>query len=186
MEKKKINNTSDDFWIYILLQTALIIFMESIKSFNFKIFGIEVIYAIFLVPFTFLITNLLLKKYGYKYALIEVFISSISLIIFMFFMSFSLGKVFVIYDMLGDVIAYIVSQIVNILFYKVITCNVKSKYLFLFINYIFSIVFFYMAYTLANLNSISLVDYWSRYVIGIGIQIIICIFIIIIQKIKKK
>ena len=88
MEKKKINNTSDDFWIYILLQTALIIFMESIKSFNFKIFGIEVIYAIFLVPFTFLITNLLLKKHGYKYALIGVFISFLSLIIFMFFMSF--------------------------------------------------------------------------------------------------
>ena len=46
MTKNKKNELYDDSWIYILLLTTLAILLESLKSYTFKISGVNITYSI--------------------------------------------------------------------------------------------------------------------------------------------
>lgn len=177
-----------DLWIYILLEAALLIFIESLKTFHISIDNVLISLSIPIIPFTFLITNLIIKKYNYKKGLLGVLISLSSTILFILMMSFALNKQIDMKEYIGEAIAYIISQLVNIFIYKYIQNNTKKSYPLTFLSYIFSLIFFYMTYTLSYLNSNIIDGYWQRYFISIIIQIVICIPITIIDKkiIKEK
>ena len=62
MSKKKEESLYDDCWMYILLLTTLVILLESLKTYTFKIAGVHLTYAIFLLPFIYLLVNYIAKK----------------------------------------------------------------------------------------------------------------------------
>ena len=179
--KLEIKDNYDDCWIYILLLTALTILLNSIKNYSFNLVGEEVSYSTLGLPFTYLIANYITKKYNNKNTLLAITISSIISVCFMETMAFALGKKLNLIDNLGDFCGYIISQLINLAIYLFILNNTRGKYLLLLVNYIFSVIVFYMVYTILNLNVISFDNYWIKYFLTIGINILLCIFIAFID-----
>ena len=61
--KLEIEDSYNDCWIYILLLTTLTILLESVKTYEFTFIGAYISYAVLGLPFAFLITNYITKKY---------------------------------------------------------------------------------------------------------------------------
>lgn len=178
MQKEEKN----DLWIYLLLQSALLIFIESLKTYHFSIKGTLISLSIPILPFIFLTINKITKKYGIKKSLLSVLISTLLALLFIFLMSFAMKKQidFAIYR--GEILSYVISLIINIFLYKFLEKNTKRTYPVVFLSYIFSLIIFHMVYTLSYLDTTILDGYWIRYLLNITIEIIVCIPLTIIDK----
>ena len=180
--KKKEDSIYNDCWMYILLLTTLVILLESLKTYTFQIAGVRLTYAIFLLPLIYLITNYITKKYDYKKTIAAIAISGVLFVCFVATISFSLGERLILSSISGEFCGYVVSQLVNLTIYMFLLNNTRSPYLLILMNYIFSLIVYYMFYTLIYLNMIILDTYWKGYFITLIIQIIICIPLAIIDK----
>lgn len=135
-----------------------------------------------MIPFLFLINNYISKKFGYKKGLLSIIISSISVTLFIILMSFSLNKVFDFSIYKGELLSYIISQLLNLIIYRYIQHNTKTSYPVVFLSYVFSLIIFHMVYTLSYLDTTILDGYWIRYLLNISIEVIVCICITILDK----
>ena len=185
MPKKK-KEKEEDLWMYILLQTTLLILLESIESYKFSISEIKISYIVLLLPLTIFITNYIIKKYNYKAAIISIITSGFATLLYIMIISFAINRPFILTNTIGEFITYIISQFTNLIIYSFILDNTKSPHTLVFLNYIFVLIIFYMIYTVFYLNLIMLDNYWERYFISITIQIIICIPLTIVDKLIKR
>ena len=125
IKRKKYN----DSWMYILLLSSLLILIESAKTYTFTIFNQTIISVIFLIPFLYAITNYITKVYGFKKGLNAILISTISLFVFILLINFAIGKELIIQNILGGILGYVTSQLVNIMIYKFLLVNTNSPYI---------------------------------------------------------
>ena len=174
--------SQSELWIYILLQSSLLIFVESLKTYHFKIHGNLISLSIPILPLIFLILNIIIRKYGGKKALLSILISSIISVLFIFLMSFAMKKTFDFAIYRGELLSYCISQLLNIFLYRFIDKNTKKSYPIIFLSYIFSLIIFHMIYTLSYLDTTILDGYWIRYLLNITIEVLVCIPITIIDK----
>lgn len=182
----EIEENYNDCWIYILLLTTLAILLESIKTYEFSFVGVKISYAILGLPFTYLIVNYISKKYDYKKAIAAISISGVISVCFMAMMSFALGKNLILSNISGEFCGYVVSHFVNLTIYLFILSNTKASYPLILVNYLFSIIVFYMLYTLIYLNKVIYDSYWTSYFITIGIDSIISFILAYVDsKIKR-
>ncbi len=186
MRKRKENEIYNDSWLYIMLLTTLVILLESLKSYKFNVYGTSLTYSLFLLPLIYFIVNYIAKKYDYKKAIAAITLSGGLLVLFVVIMSFALGERFFLSSITGEFCAYIASQLVNLTIYMFLLNNTKSPYLLVFFNYLFSLIVYYMFYTLIYLNMIILDNFWLGYFITLGIQFIICIPLAFIDKKIKR
>ena len=186
MKKKQLEEEYNDCWIYILLLTTLTILIQSIKSYKFRLMGSYIGYNIFLIPGTYFLTNYICKKYDYKKAMAAIAISAVIFVGFIVTMEFAMGKGLVLSNLLGDFFGYVVSQIVNLTIYVFLLNNTRSPYALVYLNYLFSLVIYYMIYTLMYLYQVIQDGYWNKYFITIGIEILICLPIAYIDKQIKR
>ena len=186
MTKKKKENYYEDCWLYILLLTTLAILLESLKRYTFQVSGVRISFSIILLPIVFLLVNFIVKKYDYKKGVAAIAISAVMAVAFNATVSFALGEILILTNLTGEFCGYIVSQLVNITVYTFLLNNTKSPILLVYLNYIFSLVVFYMFYTLIYLNLIVLDNFWIKYFITLVIQSVICIPITIIDKRIKR
>ena len=135
-----------------------------------------------MIPFLLLINNYISKKFGYKKGLLSIIISSISVTLFIILMSFSLNKVFDFSIYKGELLSYIISQLLNLIIFRYIQHNTKTSYPVVFLSYVFSLIIFHMVYTLSYLDTTILDGYWIRYLLNISIEVIVCICITILDK----
>ena len=186
MRKKKKEEYYNDCWLYILLLTTLTILLESLKKYMFHISGVRISFSIILLPLVYLIVNYISKKYDYKKAVAAIAISGVMSVAFTATVSFALGERLILTNVSGEFCGYIISQFVNLTIYNFLLNNTKSPILLVYLNYVFSLVVFYMFYTLIYLNMIILDDFWLKYTITLVIQSVICIPITIIDKRIKR
>jgi len=186
IKQRKKDEIYNDSWMYTLLLTTLVILLESLKNYTFKIANTELTYAVFLLPLIFLLANYILKKYDYKKAVSAISLSGVSLVVFVYIMSFALGERFILSSVTGDFCGYVASQFVNLTIYSFILNNTKSPIILIYLNYIFSLIIFYMFYTIIYLDMVIVDGFWSGYFITLIIQLIICIPITIFDKQIKK
>ena len=184
--KKQLKESYDDCWIYILLLTTLAILIQSVKSYKFVLMGSYIGYTVFLIRGIYFLSNYICKKYDYKKAIAGICISAVISISFMVTMAFALGKGLILSSLTGEFCAYVVSQFVNLMIFEFLLNNTKSPYILILLNYIFSILIYYMIYTLMYLNLVIQDGYWTKYFITIGIECLICIPISYIEKRIKK
>ena len=175
IRRKKKENSYDDCWMYILLLTTLTILLESLKTYTFIIKGVRLTYSLFLLPLVYFIVNYICKKYDYKKAVSAIAISGVIFVSFTAIMSFALGERLILSSVSGEFCAYVVSQFLNLTLYVFISNNTNSSYLLIFLNYLLSLIVYYMVYTLIYLNIILLDTYWIGYFITLGIQFVICL-----------
>ena len=184
--KRKEDPIYNDCWMYILLLTTLVILLESLKSYTFKIHGIYLSYSLFLLPLVYLLANYITKKYDYKKTVAAIAISGVMSVCFVAVMSFALGKQLMLSSLSGEFCAYVVSQFVNLTIYLFLLNNTKTPIVLIFVNYLFSLIVYYMFYTLIYLNMIILDNFWDGYLITLVIQFFVCIPVAIIDKIVKR
>ena len=177
---KKKNN--DDLWIYVSILSALMIFAEALKSCIFRVAYVDLTYSIFLLPVSFFLVNYIARKYDYRKAIAAIAISSVMFASFSGIMSFVFVEKLMISSVIGEVCAYVISQLISLFLYLYIISNHKTKYALILLNYIFALVIFYMIYTLIYLNIIVGDTYWLGYFITLVIQLVICIFLTLFEK----
>ena len=186
MTKKKKEEYNEDCWLYILLLTTLVILLESLKRYTFHLLGVYISFSIILLPLVYLVVNYIVKKYDYKKGIAAIAISSVMAVAFSATVSFALGERLILTNISGEFCGYIVSQLVNLTVYSFLLNNTKSPILLVYLNYLFSLVVFYMFYTLIYLNLIILDNFWTKYFITLVIQSVICIPITVIDKRIKR
>ena len=152
------------------------------KTYNIDIKNNIISLSIPMIPFLFLINNYISKKFGYKKGLLSIIVSSISVTLFIILMSFSLNKVFDFSIYKGELLSYIISQLLNLIIFRYIQHNTKTSYPVVFLSYVFSLIIFHMVYTLSYLDTTILDGYWIRYLLNISIEVIVCICITILDK----
>lgn len=178
----KVRKKYNDSWMYILLLSTLVILTESVKTFNFSLFNIEITMAIFFIPFIYAITNYITKKYGFRRTLSGIIISTLSVFLFVSIMSFAIGKEMDFGSLTGGLFGYLISQLVNTMIYKFLLVNTNSPYILVLLNYIFGYIVFYMIYTIIYLDMIILDTFWISYFIVLGIQTLMSIGLTIVDK----
>ena len=184
--KKIKNNTYNDSWLYILLLSTLVIFGESLKNYTFTIMNIQLTYTVFLLPLIYLLTNCITKKYHFTASISAICLSTVLLVIFVYAINYALGRSIEFLTIIGEFSGYLISQIVNLYIYYFILNNTKQSIILILINYLFSLVIFYMFYTLMNLSVIVSDTYWKGYFLTLFIQLIEIIPIGIIDKRIKR
>lgn len=172
MSKVKNTEKYNDSWMYILLLSTIVILGESLKTYSFNLLGVNLTFVIFLLPFIFLITNYITKKYGFRRTLSAIIISSISLIAFVLLMNFAIGKTFTISSISGGLAGYLVSQTINTMIYKFLLVNTNSPYLLVLLNYVFGYIVFYMLYAIVRMDLVIAETFWIGYFVTLLIQTI--------------
>ena len=189
MKKKNISleEKYEEFWIYILLLTTLVIFLSSLKSYTFKLMGVDWTYAVFFLPLIYFIANYITKMFDYKKTVAAIAISGVMSICFLAIISFAMGKNLILTKHSADFCGYVVSQFFNLTLYQFLVSNKKNTLINLFIINLLALIIFYFFYSLINIKDISYGTYWLGYGLTIVIQGIICIPLTILDfKIKKK
>ncbi len=186
MRKKQLETEYNDCWIYVLLLTTLIILIQSLKSYTFTLKGCMISYNIFLIPGLYYISNFICKKYDYKKSMAAIAISGVIFVGFMVTMEFALGRGLVLSKLIGDFFGYVVSQFVNLTIYVFILNNTRGPWMLIYLNYLFSIILYYMIYTLIYLNLVIVDGYWMKYFITIGIEVVTCLPISLIDRYTKR
>ena len=177
----------EEFWIYILLLTTLVIFLSSLKSYTFTLMGVELTYAVLFLPLIYFVANYITKMFDYKKTVAAIAISGVMSICFLAIVSFAMGKNLILTKHSADFCGYVVSQFFNLTLYQFLVSNKKNTLINLFIVNLLSLIIFYFFYSLINIKDISYGTYWLGYGLTIVIQGIICIPLTILDfKIKKK
>lgn len=184
--RKKQKEVYDDSWMYILLLTTLIILIESLKNYTFITNNVSITYSIFLLPFIYLITNYITKKYGYRKSIVAISISGVSLVLFVAIMAFSMGGRIDFSNISGQFCGYVVSQFVNLTIYTFLLENTNSPFFLIYLEYLFSLIVFYMFYILIYLEMLIVDNFWLGYFTVFGIQMILCLPLSIIDKKIKR
>ena len=125
----------EDCYIYILLLTTLIILLESLKTYTFKIFGVNLSLSIFLLPVAYFLSTYILKKYDYKKAITSIAVSGIALVGYVAVMSFALQEELFLTNISGEFCAYVLSQFICITLYSFLMNNTKSPAILIFLTY---------------------------------------------------
>ena len=182
ISKIKKDNLYEDCWMYILLLTTLVIFLESLKTYTFRVFGVELTYALVFLPLIYFISNYISKKYDYKKAVAAIAISGVFFVCFTAIVSFALGQRLILSSISGEFCAYVISQFINLTIYTYLSNNTSMPVTLILINYMFSLIIYYMFYTIIYLEMVTVDSYWIGYFTTLAIQIIICIPLAIADK----
>ena len=185
MTKEELQEMYNDSWIYIMLLSTIVILTESLKNYTF-VLTTKVTYAIFLIPVILLITNYITKKYGFKRSLLAIAISTLSLIAFVAIMYFAIGINFTFSAISGQVVGYLICQLVNLFIYCFLLNNTSSPYILVLLNYLFALIAFYLAYTVMQANLVIGKDLWGGYFITLVIQLVEIIVITLFDKSIKR
>lgn len=170
-----------DVWVYTLLLTTLVILIVSLKAYTFKAFGVDLTYAIFLLPVVYFLIDIIAKKFDYKRAIAAIAISGVVFTSFSFIVAYFLNGEYILRSISGEFCAYVVSAFVNLTIYVFLLNNTESPRILVTLTYLFSLIVYYMVYTLICLNMV-FDNYWTSYFITLGIQLFICIALAIIDK----
>lgn len=182
MSRTKGKTKYNDSWMYILLLSTIVILAESLKTYYFPIFNVNLTYVVFILPFIYMVTNYITKKYGFRRTLTAIIISTLALILFVLIMNFAIGRTLDFTTLSGSLLGYLISQIVNTLIYKFLLVNTNSPYILVLLNYIFAYIVFYMLYVIVHMNMVVSDSFWVAYFTTLGIQTIMSTALAYIDK----
>jgi uncharacterized PurR-regulated membrane protein YhhQ (DUF165 family) len=178
----KKNKKENDVWIYVLLLTTLVILTESLKTYTFEIMGTNLTYSLFLLPIAYFLIDVIAKKFDYKRAIAAIAVSGVTFVAFSFILAYFLDGNYILRSISGEFCAYVVSAFTNLTIYVFLLNNTDSPRLLVILTYLFSLIVYYMLYTLMYINKLIFVNYWTGYFITLIIQVVICIVLAIVDK----
>ena len=72
IRRKKDEKLYQDAWLYVLLLTTLVILIESLKSYTFNLFGLDLSYSLIPLPIVYFIVDYIAKKFEYSQAIVAI------------------------------------------------------------------------------------------------------------------
>ena len=186
LTKEQIKDLNNDFWIYTMLLSTLVILTESLKTYMITIKDTPITLAIFLVPAMYFIENYITKNFGFMRTIFAIGISTVSLVGFVAIMYFIIGGQLNFSLINGQLVGYVISQLVNLFIYCFLLNNTTTPWPLLLINYLFALIVFYMVYTVMQADMIIKTTFWMGYFITLGIQFVEAIILTIIDKQIKR
>ena len=176
----------DDSWLYILLLSTVVILGGALKNYTFTIRDTHITFSIFVLPIIYLLTNYITKKYNYTKGISAICLSTVAFVLFTYGIGYGLGRTVNFLAIGGEVSGYLISQMINLYIYVFLLNNTKQPPVLIYLNYMFSLVIFYMFYTLINLSVLVTNTYWTGYFITLIIQAVECLLVTIVDsKIKR-
>lgn len=186
MNQWKFYDIEKDHWIYIFLLSSILILMESLQSYSFKVFGVSLSFRLFLFPFIYLTLSYLLKKIKIRKCFVAILISSLSFLFFHFITSYIIQSPIDFKYIIGEILGYGFSEVIFLMIYHFLIHNTKIDLFVIYLNYLFSFVIYYLFYTLIFLDFVLFEDFWITYFFTIIIQAILCIPITIFDSSIKR
>ena len=178
---KKIKK-ENDVSMYVVLLTTLLILTESLKTYTFKLFGADLTYSLLLLPIVYFLIDIIAKKFDYKRAIAAIAIGGVIFVSYSFIMAYFVESNYILRSISGEFCAYIVSAFVNLTIYMFLLNNTESPRILVILTYLFSLIAYYMIYTMIYLNMLMFDNYWVGYFITLFIQLFICIGLAIVDK----
>ncbi len=186
-KKEEINLEVNNLTLaYTFLLSTLIIFVKSLESFKLVLFDNTVSFSIFAIPFVYFLVDVILKEIGLKPAKIATFCSIIVLIIVTLVTDNIFGFEFNFLSFFGIVLAYFISQFLNISIYYYMLSNYKTPLFLVFFNMVFCLLVNNMIYMFFSMNMIFNNTFWASYIIIICIQVLICMILTIILNLVEQ
>lgn len=181
-KKKERKETYEDVWLYILLLVTVVILAEALKTYTFRVMGVNLTYSLLLLPLSYLLVCIIAKKYDYKKAIAAITISTVAFVGFRAIMTYITVKAFSLDRVTAEFGAYVVSQFICLTIYNFLLNNTESPFILVLFNYLFVLIVYYLVYTLMSLNNMSMENYWTGYFITLAIQIVMCTIMTIVDK----
>ena len=178
----KKNKKETDLWVYVLLLTTLVILTESLKTYTFGIMGVNLTYSIFLLPMAYLLIGIIAKKFDYKKAIAAIAVSAVIFVSFSFMVALFLDGNYILRSISGEFCAYVLSTFTFLTIYVFLLNNTESPQLLVAVSFLFSLVVYYMFYTLMYMQMVVTDTYWAGYILTLIIQFPMCIVLSIVDK----
>ena len=160
-------------WVYVLLLTAVTILGWVLGNFDFSVGKTTLTIAIFAYPFRYFIANIITKKYGYKETFNAISYSA-CLLLFFAIVANILGQQEIDYvPLTGEILGYLASQVVNLVFYYYIFINTDSNKFALLATYILAMLMDNFISMLFSSRMILADSFWRTYFVTIIIEGII-------------
>ncbi len=186
IRRKKDEELYKDSWLYILLLTTLVILIESLRDYTFVLGGVSLSYSLIPLPLVYFMVNYIVKKFDYRKAVEAIAVSGVIFVCFSAILSFAFGERLILSSISGEFCGYAISQFVNLTIYYYIINNTEAPYVLVLLNYMFSLMVYYLFYTIIYLDLVIYEDYWTAYFITITIQFVVCLIVSIFDcKIKR-
>ena len=151
IRRKKDEKLYQDAWLYVLLLTTLVILIESLKSYTFNLFGLDLSYSLIPLPIVYFIVDYIAKKFDYRQAIVAISVSGVIFVCFSAMVSFAFGERLILSSVSGEFCGYVISQFVNLTIYLYIINSTRGSFLLVFLNYIFALIVYYWFYTIIGL-----------------------------------
>lgn len=172
----------DDSWIYIFLLSSFTCLYDALSTHNITIYEETITLSLFILPIILLISNIINFKYDYKVSIKGTTISVVILFLLNIIIDFSLGNIFNYNNLIYEIIALFITEIINLVIYTFLFKHTNRGYILIVINYILDIIFYYFITTLFNLNEIVLKSFLKEYLIFIIVNTISIIIVSIFDK----
>ena len=177
----KKNKKETDLWVYVLLLTTLVILTESLKTYTFRIFGVDLTYSLILLPLAYLLIGIIAKKFDYKKAIASIAVSGVVFVSFTFILAYFVDTNFILRSISGEFCSYVLSAFTFLTIYVFLLNNTESPQMLVAVTYLFSMIVYYMFYTLIYMNMVVADTYWAGYILTLIIQFPMCIVLSILD-----
>ena len=153
----------EHFSVYLILLSTVLICLHVMSRFNLEIDDLTIGYSTILFSTIYFITNVITKKFDFKKAIIAIGTSVIAMLIFVYFSKYLNTKVVDSYIVYGQVFAYIISQLLNLIIYYYLLVNTELKARWIYMTYIFSLAAYYFISILFSTRIIITDTFWPTF-----------------------
>ena len=186
VKKKIVTEETVGVWVYILLLTAVTILGWVLGSFKFSFGKASLTVAIFAYPFRYFIANIITKKFGYKETFNAISYSACLLLLFAIAANLLSHQELDYVPLTGEILGYIASQVVNLVFYYYLLINTDGNKFALLATYILAMLLDNFISMLFSSRMILADSFWRTYFVTIMSQTIISIVLIFFENKKIK
>ncbi len=172
---QKTTRSTENLYVYIFLLSAVWICLYVMSRFGLVIHGLTIGYSTILLPTIYFITNVITKKFDFKQSIFAILISSVAMLIFVYFSRFVNTKVVDYFIIYGQVFAYIMSQLINLIIYYYLLVNTDLKARWIFLTYLFSTMVYYFIAILFSTRLVFASAFWPTFFTSIGFSTIFAI-----------
>ncbi len=142
-EKVYEKETHEHFPVYLFLLSTVLICLHVMSRFTIELGDVTLSYAVILFSTVYFITNVITKKFDFKKAIMAIVLSSIFMMIFIWFSQYLNAKVLDFYIIFGQLFAYVISQLLNLIIYYYLLVNTILKARWIYMSYLFALSAYY-------------------------------------------
>ena len=174
-KKQEIGDIREHFGVYLLLLSTVLICLHVMGRFELKISTVTVGFSTLLFPTVYFISNIITKKFDFKKTIVAVLTSSIAMVLFVYLSKYLNAKVVDYFVIYGEVFAYIISQLLNLLIYYYLLVNTELKARWIYLTYLFSIMAYHFIAILFSTRIIITDTFWITFFCSVVLSAIIAI-----------